>query len=146
VTRFGTIRLRIARTRGESFLPVGLRRFQRRAEEVSLLIREAFLRGISMRQVGRVVATLTGETVSAQTVSKLTRDLDEAAVRPFHQMRHITRLWQIGRFLGIGGMIAFNCGISSPSADRAKARRVSGDAENGESLSRKHHGIPPIVR
>jgi hypothetical protein len=34
-------------TGGKSFLPVGLRRFQRRAEEVSLLIREAFLRGIS---------------------------------------------------------------------------------------------------
>jgi putative transposase len=51
---------------------------------VSLLIREAFLRGISTRQVGRVVATITGETVSAQTVSKLTRDLDEA-VRQFHQ-------------------------------------------------------------
>lgn len=65
VTRFGTIRLRIARTREESFLPRGLRRFQRRAEEVSLLTREAFLRGISTRQVGRVVATLTGETVSA---------------------------------------------------------------------------------
>ena len=84
VTRFGTIRLRIARSREKSFLPVGLRRFQRRAEEVSLLIREAFLRGISTRQVGRVVATITGETVSAQTVSKLTRDLD-AAVRQFHQ-------------------------------------------------------------
>src|SRR5256712_9590687 len=86
VTRFGTIRLRIARTREKSFLPVGLRRFQRRAEEVSWLIREAFLRGISTRQVGRVVATITGETVSAQTVSKLTRDLDEA-VRQFHQAR-----------------------------------------------------------
>ncbi len=84
VTRFGTIRLRIARSREKSFLPVGLKRFQRRAEEVSLLIREAFLRGISTRQVGRVVATITGETVSAQTVSKLTRDLDEA-VRQFHQ-------------------------------------------------------------
>jgi putative transposase len=87
VTRFGTIRLRIARTRDKSFLPVGLRRFQRRAEEVSRLIREAFLRGISTRQVGRVVATITGETVSAQTVSKLTRDLDDEAVRQFHQAR-----------------------------------------------------------
>jgi putative transposase len=36
VTRFGTIRLRIARTRGQSFLPCGLERFQRRAEEVSI--------------------------------------------------------------------------------------------------------------
>src|SRR5713101_638565 len=83
VTRFGTLRLRIARTRGKSFLPGGLQRFQRRAEEVSMLIREAFLRGISTRQVGRVVATLTGETVSAPTVSKLPRDLDQA-VRQFH--------------------------------------------------------------
>ena len=51
-----------------------------------MLIREAFLRGISTRQVGRVVATLTGEVVSPQTVSKLTRDLDEA-VKQFHQAR-----------------------------------------------------------
>jgi putative transposase len=84
VTRFGTIRLRIARARGKSFLPPGLDKFQRRAPELAMLIREAFLRGISTRQVGRVVATLTGETVSAQTVSNLTRDLDQA-VKEFHQ-------------------------------------------------------------
>src|SRR5882724_10760310 len=36
VTRFGTIRLRVARTREKSFLPRGLQPFQRRAEEVSL--------------------------------------------------------------------------------------------------------------
>ena len=47
VTRFGTLRLRIARTRKRGFLPEVLQKFQRRAEEVSLLIREAFLRGIS---------------------------------------------------------------------------------------------------
>ena len=84
VTRFGTLRLRIARTRKRGFLPGVLQKFQRRAEEVSLLIREAFLRGISTRQVGRLVAILTGEPVSAQTVSRLTRELDEA-VRQFHQ-------------------------------------------------------------
>src|SRR5271157_3838818 len=84
LTRFGIIRLRIARTRGKNFLPPGLDKFQRRAPELALLIREAFLRGISTRQVGRVVATLTGETVSAQTVSNLIRDLDKA-VREFHQ-------------------------------------------------------------
>jgi len=84
VTRFGTIRLRIARTRAKNFLPPGLEKFQRRAPELAMLIREAFLRGISTRQVGRVVATLSGETVSAQTVSNLIRDLDEA-VRQFHQ-------------------------------------------------------------
>ena len=86
VTRFGTFRLRVARTREKSFLPRGIERFQRRAEEVSLLIREAFLRGLSTRAVGRVVATLTGEVVSATTVSQLTRDLD-GAVRAFHEAR-----------------------------------------------------------
>jgi len=86
VTRLGTLRLRIARTRGKSFLPRGIERFQRRAEDVSMLIREAFLRGISTRQVGRVVATVTEEVVSPQTVSQLTRDLDEV-VEQFHQAR-----------------------------------------------------------
>jgi len=86
VTRFGTLRLRIARSRQRGFLPAVMAKFQRRAEEVSLLIREAFLRGISTRQVGRVVGVLTGEVVSAQTVSQLTRALDEAG-RQFHQAR-----------------------------------------------------------
>lgn len=86
LTPFGSIRLRIARTRKKNFLPRAVKRFQRRADELALLIREAFLRGISTRQVGRVVALLTGEAVSAQTVSRLIRDLDEA-VREFHHAR-----------------------------------------------------------
>jgi transposase-like protein len=84
VTRFGTLQLRIARTRKQGFLPAVIKKFQRRAEEVALLIREAFLRGISTRQVGRVVAVLTGEPVSPQTVSRITQELDQA-VREFHQ-------------------------------------------------------------
>lgn len=86
VTRFGTLRLRIARTRKKGFLPEVMKKFQRRAEEVALLIREAFLRGISTRQVGRVVATFTGERVSPQTVSRITQELDQA-VKQFHQAR-----------------------------------------------------------
>lgn len=84
VTRLGTLRLRLARARDRSFRPPGLKRFERRAEDVMLLIREAFLRGISTRQVGRVVAILTGEAVSAQTVSKLSRHLDRL-VKAFQQ-------------------------------------------------------------
>lgn len=83
VTRLGTLRVRVARTRRQAFLPGGLARLQRRAGEVLLLIREAFLRGLSTRAVGRVVALVTEETVSAQTVSRLTRDLDRA-VAQFH--------------------------------------------------------------
>lgn len=83
VTRLGTLRVRVARTRRRAFLPAGLGRLQRRAEEVLLLIREAFLRGLSTRAVGRVVALVTEEPVSAQTVSRLTRALDQA-VAHFH--------------------------------------------------------------
>jgi putative transposase len=84
VTPLGGIRLRIPRTRERSFLPRWIGRLERRAPEVAELMRQAFLRGISTRQVGRVVAVLTGESVSAQTVSRLTRVLDQA-VRGFHQ-------------------------------------------------------------
>ena len=86
VTRLGTLRVRVARTRQRAFLPAGLMRLERRAAEVLLLIREAFLRGLSTRTVGRVVALVTEEPVSAQTVSRLTRDLDQA-VAQFHQAR-----------------------------------------------------------
>ena len=82
-TILGTIRLRIRRTRKRVFLPKGVQALERRTPELAMLIREAFLRGISTRQVGKVVALLTDEPVSAQTVSKLTRCLDEQ-VRRFH--------------------------------------------------------------
>jgi transposase-like protein len=79
VTPLGIVRLRIPRTRGRSFLPRWMGRLERCAPEVAELIRQAFLPGISTRQVGRVVAILTGEPVSTQTVAKLTRVLDQAA-------------------------------------------------------------------
>src|SRR3984885_2040167 len=69
VTKFGVLRLRVARSRKRGF-PEVVKKFQRRAAEATLLIREAYLRGISTRQGGRVGATLTGETVSPQTVSR----------------------------------------------------------------------------
>jgi len=83
VTPLGSIRLRVRRTRKRSFLPRGLQTLQRRAPEVAELIRQAFLRGISTRAVGRVVALLTEEPVSAQTVSRLTKVLDQE-VEKFH--------------------------------------------------------------
>ncbi len=83
VTPLGVIRVRVRRTRKRSFLPRGMRALERRSPEVAELIRQAFLRGISTRAVGRVVALLTDEPVSAQTVSKLTRVLDQQ-VEAFH--------------------------------------------------------------
>jgi Transposase, Mutator family/LexA-binding, inner membrane-associated putative hydrolase len=85
-TRFGCLRLKIARSRNRSFLPSVIQLFQRRAEDVTLLVREAFLRGISTRQVGRVIASLELGPLSAQTVSRLSRSLD-SMVEAFHQCR-----------------------------------------------------------
>jgi transposase-like protein len=86
VTPWGIIRFRVKRTRGRSFLPRMLRAFERRAPEVAELIRQAFLRGIPTRGVGRVLALVTEEAVSAQTVSKLVKVLDRQ-VEAFHQAR-----------------------------------------------------------
>src|ERR1700693_3707370 len=83
VTALGVIHFRVSRTRLRSFLPRGMRALQRCSPEVSAMIRQAFLRGISTRGVGRVVSLLTGEPVSAQTVSRLTRVLDKQ-VEKFH--------------------------------------------------------------
>jgi transposase-like protein len=86
LTPLGPIRLRVRRTRKRSFLPRGIATLQRRAPEISEMIRQAFLRGVSTRAVGRVVATLTNEAVSAQTVSRLTRILDRE-VDTFHHAK-----------------------------------------------------------
>ena len=84
VTPLGSIRIQVRRTRKRSFLPRGIQTLERRAPEVAEMIRQAFLRGISTRAVGRVVALLTHEPVSAQTVSRLTRVLDRE-VEKFHR-------------------------------------------------------------
>src|SRR2546428_2007545 len=52
VTRFGTIRLRVARTREKSFLPRGLQPFQRRGGGGSLLVRGGVFCGGSTRPGG----------------------------------------------------------------------------------------------
>ena len=85
-TRFGRLgRVRVPRARKGCRSQL-LVRYQRRQESVNELVREAFLRGISTRQVGEVLEPVLGEAYSAQTVSRLTRALD-AAVERFHRRR-----------------------------------------------------------
>ena len=59
-TPLGAIRLRVWGTRLRSFLPRGLPALERRSPQVNEMIRQAFMRGISTRGVGRVVSLLTG--------------------------------------------------------------------------------------
>ena len=85
-TKLGLLRrLRIPRTR-RGFRSGLLPRYQRRQEAVNELIREAFLRGISTRQVGEVLEPVLGEAYSAQTISNITRELDGAVGR-FHRRK-----------------------------------------------------------
>ncbi|HEV2176444.1 MAG TPA: transposase [Terriglobia bacterium] len=55
VTPLGGVQVQVSRTRKRSFLPRGIKALQRRSLEVAELIRQAFLRGIATRAVGRVV-------------------------------------------------------------------------------------------
>src|SRR5437870_8740225 len=83
-TRLGLLRgLRIPRAR-RGYKSELLPRYQRRQESVHGLVREAFLRGISTRQVGQVLEPVLGEAYSAQTISNITRQLDHA-VAQFHR-------------------------------------------------------------
>lgn len=85
LTELGWIeRLRVPREREGQFRPSVIPRYQRRQEEVNRLVREMFLRGVSTRQVQEVVKPLLGDGISPQTVSRITRVLDEE-VRRFHR-------------------------------------------------------------
>jgi len=85
-TRLGLLRrLRVPRTRRGCRSQL-LGRYQRRQESVHELVREAFLRGISTRQVGEVLAPVLGEAYSAQTVSRIVQGLDRA-VAAYHRRR-----------------------------------------------------------
>ena len=85
-TRLGLLRrLRVPRTRRGCRSQL-LQRYQRRQESVNGLVCEAFLRGVSTRQVGEVLEPVLGESYSAQTVSRIARRLDQA-VQAFHQRR-----------------------------------------------------------
>lgn len=83
-TRLGRLcRLKVPRTR-KAFRSQILPRYQRRQEVVNQLIRQAFLRGISTRQVGEVLRPVLGEEYSAQTISNILRPLD-TQVAQFHR-------------------------------------------------------------
>jgi len=99
-TRLGLLRgLRVPRSR-RGYQSQVLPRYQRRQEPVNELVREAFLRGVSTRQVGQVLEPVLGEAYSAQTVSRIARGLD-AAVERFHRRQ----LPDAYRYLFLDGVV-----------------------------------------
>lgn len=83
VTRWGVLDIWMPRARHKLPASEVLGRFQRREPEVDRLIRGAFLRGISTREVGEVLEPVLGCRPSAQTVSRIAQALD-SEVRRFH--------------------------------------------------------------
>ena len=76
-SRFGVIKcLRVPRARS-AFPSKILPRYDRRHESVNRMVRNMFLAGVSTRRVGEILATIGGERISAQTVSAITRRLDQ---------------------------------------------------------------------
>jgi transposase-like protein len=85
VTQLGAISgLRVPRARTRLGERAVFRRYQRRQARVHALIREAFLAGISTRRVGAVLEGVLGESVSAQTVSRIAQSLQRDVDR-FHE-------------------------------------------------------------
>ena len=87
VSRWGLLDIWMPRARKALEPSSVLGRFRRREPEVDGLIREAFLRGVSTREVGEVLGPILGHAPSAQTVSTVSKALD-TEVRRFH-WRHI---------------------------------------------------------
>jgi len=83
-TRCGRMELNVPRTRSGLFHSQLIRRYQRRDRAADEAIKNVFLRGVSTRQAGAVLAGLLDEAVSASTVSAVAKILDEA-VESFHR-------------------------------------------------------------
>lgn len=115
VTELGAITdLRIPRRRLVPYRPSFLERAARRTTTVDGVLRQAFLRGLSTRETAALAETLTGLPLSAGSISRLTRRLDDQ-VAAFH--RRPIRLR--ARYLLVDGLW-----VSIRASARAKRRVV----------------------
>ena len=85
-TEIGAIELSVPRARGTSYRPSFLKRAARRTSTVDELLRMAFLRGLSTRETAALAEQLTGVSLSAAAISRLTAQLD-GQVAAFHRAR-----------------------------------------------------------
>jgi putative transposase len=99
LTELGDIELHVARTRRTSAVGV-LRAYGRRVDRVDRMILACFVLGISTRKVAQALLPVLGEPVSATTVSRVAKSLDQA-VESFH--RRPIRRWY--RFLLLDGVV-----------------------------------------
>ena len=78
----------VPRSRQGLFRPTVFERYQRRQQAVNDVICNAFLRGISTREVAGALKPILGTTISASAVSRITKSLN-VNVKAFHQRKLI---------------------------------------------------------
>jgi putative transposase len=83
LTELGDVELEMPRTRRYSALKV-VRAYARRAQRVERMILSCFVLGVSMRKVAEALLPVLGERVSASTVSRVGKQLDQV-VKAFHR-------------------------------------------------------------
>jgi len=99
LTELGDIELHVPRSRRISAVEV-VRAYARRVSRVDRMILACFVLGISTRKVAQALLPVLGEPVSATTVSRVAKSLDQA-VQGFHR-RPIRRQY---RFLVLDGVV-----------------------------------------
>jgi len=77
VTRVGTLQLRVPQTRDGKFSTVLFDRYQRSEKALTLALAEAWVQGVSTRKMASITEELIGREVSAGTVSRYAKQLDE---------------------------------------------------------------------
>ena len=86
-TTFGPVeQIAVPRSRQGLFRPSVFQRYQRRQEAVNDAVCNVFLRGISTRDVAEALKPLLNTTLSASTVSRITKRLNPL-VKEFHQRK-----------------------------------------------------------
>ena len=84
-TTIGPIeKIAVPRSRHGLFKTTVFSRYQRRQESVNAVVCNAFLRGISTREVAGVLKPMLGTNISASAVSRITQSLN-VNVKEFHQ-------------------------------------------------------------
>ena len=76
----------VPRARHGLFKTTVFKRYQRRQQAVNTVVCNAFLHGISTREVAGVLKPILGTTISASSVSRITKSLD-THVKAFHQRK-----------------------------------------------------------
>jgi len=84
LTRVGTLELRVPQDRDGRFSTQVFERYQRSEKALVSTLVEMYIQGVSTRKVTKIVEELCGHSLSATTISNLTKRLDEE-LRQFAQ-------------------------------------------------------------